>query len=321
MAPDTSHQASVAANLARFNAEFALRYDAQEATIVLSSLFAKTLLEFNPHQPRKSSEESNTVLGNLDPANLCGPDNSLPDTASFTTKFPHSLFKPGMKLLDFACGTGLVTSKLIPYLVSDDASVKTEVVGMDINQAFLAKFDEKLKGKSIPANISANSYVYDVLDSKFEDELQTQFGNKFDCIICTISYHHIDNYQKVTKKLTEFLAPGGWILIIDFYNEDAEFGLNGTKPKLNNDAVSHMGGLRLPALNETLHDYCHLENVSAAREYKCDIWQQGHFIDNHCTQDMIDKFHNGELPSKKNQFEEDLYLVQVSIVMAVGQKL
>ncbi|KAK6465730.1 S-adenosyl-L-methionine-dependent methyltransferase [Scheffersomyces coipomensis] len=314
-----SHQEAIIANLKQFDSEFASKYDLQETTTVLSLLFSKTLLEFNPlNLTRKTIDESEPVLGDPTlPNNGFTLDNTLPPINTFSTKFPHSIFKPGMKLLDFACGTGIVTTKLIPYLIDEKhTTLITEVVGIDVNEAFLNKFNEKFIHLN-QEQITINSYIYDILNPKFESELR-KFNHKFDAIICTISYHHLDNYRDVTKKLVEFLTPGGWIFIIDFYNEDVDH-IN-TKSSTANQAVRHMGGLKLSSLNETLGDYCQLHNVSSAREFKSYIWQPSRFIHDHCPQSIIDKYHKGELPSKLNESNDELFCIESSIVMAVGQK-
>ncbi|CAL1217629.1 unnamed protein product [Candida parapsilosis] len=161
------------------------------------------------------------------------------------------------------------------------------------------------------------SYEYDVLDSNIQPEL-TKFNNYFDFIFSTISYHHIHNYQQVTKKLVDFLKPGGWMFIIDFYNEDVE-DIDETDERSLSNEVQHMGGLKIDKLNHTLGEYSGLVNVSSAREFRANLWQPDVFIRSHSTKAMVDKMNDGELESKEIEGQMN-YLVETSFIFAIGQK-
>ncbi|CAL1206013.1 unnamed protein product [Candida parapsilosis] len=161
------------------------------------------------------------------------------------------------------------------------------------------------------------SYEYDVLDSNIQPEL-TKFNNYFDFIFSTISYRHIHNYQQVTKKLVDFLKPGGWMFIIDFYNEDVE-DIDETDERSLSNEVQHMGGLKIDKLNHTLGEYSGLVNVSSAREFRANLWQPDVFIRSHSTKAMVDKMNDGELESKEIEGQMN-YLVETSFIFAIGQK-
>ncbi|KAG2736599.1 hypothetical protein G9P44_000689 [Scheffersomyces stipitis] len=307
------HKDAIAANLKAFDTRMATKYDTLEPVNALSILSTKTLLEFDVNKPRKTTEESAPLLGNPSKPLVGFTLDDLPELTTFREKFPDSVFRPGMKLLDFACGTGLVTMKLPPYLAEKGKT--TEIVGIDINPKLLSIFNDKAE-KHISEEVSIKSYIYDILDPELQLELSAKFGGKFDAIICTISYHHIDSYREVTKKLAEFLAPGGWLFIVDFYNEDVEKDIPAEKA---GNAVRHMGGLKVDALNETLGSFSGLTNVSAAREFCVKLWQPDIFIENHSRQDIVDKMKSGDLESK-NVNGDITYLVDNSIIIAVGQK-
>ncbi|KAK6459589.1 methyltransferase [Scheffersomyces xylosifermentans] len=305
------HKEAIAANLKAFTADFATKYDKLDAINALSMLAAKSMLEFDPSKPRKTKKESEPVRGDPSkPFSGFTVENTLPDPSTFAEKFPHSAFKPGMKLMDFACGTGLVTMKLAPYL--QKKGVLTEVVGVDINKDFLARFNSKAQDV-VSDELSIKSHVYDILDPEVQSELDEKFGAKFDVIICTYSYHHLDSYRDVTKKLASFLRPGGWIYIVDFYNEDLEKNWQTADP---GSSVRHMGGLKVDVLNDTLTNFCGLTNASSAREGRAKLWQPKVFIESHTTQDTIDKLARDELPSKD---DGEVYLIDNSYIMAVAQ--
>ena len=317
-----AHQQAIAENKRAFDEAFAQKYEKRESQILLSYLFVKHMLEFDLSVPvkRKSLEESEPVLGDAHlPLNGFTKENTLPDVDTYLDKFTNSIFRPGMKILDFACGTGMVTELLVPYLTNKSGDdVKSEIVGIDIGTTFLKYFNQRAS-KLSNDKVSMKSYEYDVLDSNIQPEL-TKFNNYFDCIFSTISYHHIHNYQQVTKKLAEYLRPGGWMFIIDFYNEDVEEidALSNENRDIAH-GVQHMGGLKIDKLNHTLGDLAGLINVSSAREFRTYLWQPKEFLLNHSKQSMVDKMNAGELEQKDIDGEVN-YLIETSLIYAIGQK-
>lgn len=305
----SNHKEAIDANLAIFNSEFAIKYDNKESQQILALLFAKFLLEYNFTTPtiRKSPQETEKSLGDpTKPHNGITKENILPNPTTYLQDYPDSIFKPGIKLLDFACGTGMVTELFAPYIKGG------ELIGMDISSVWLERFNERAKQFNDPI---MKSFIYDILDDSKQEELKKNFENQFDVIICTIAYHHIHNYEQVTKKLATFLKNKGWLFIVDFYNEDVE------KPGVNNSkAVQHMGGLKIDKLNHTLGDIAGLENVSSAREFKTWIWQPELFINTHLNQDTIDKLKNGELQQRLVDDGDIEYLIESSLIYAVGQR-
>lgn len=319
---NTLHQDAVQANKDSFNEDFARKYEQRESQRILSLLFLKHILEMEVSTApieRKSEQESAKILGDASlPLNGFTKENTLPNPKTYLTNYPNTIFRPGMKLLDFACGTGMVTELFVPYLTGH-AGEKSEIVGIDIGPTFLKYFNERAE-KYSNENISMRSYEYDILDSSISKELN-KFDSVFDAIVCTISYHHIHNYEQVTKKLATFLKPGGWLFIIDFYNEDVE-NSGGSKEAGNGSAkaVQHMGGLKKDKLNHTLGDISGLKNVSSAREFRTQIYQPKEFIVNHCPEEITKRLERGELKERKGLEGEVDYLVEVSLIYAIGQK-
>ncbi|KAI5961594.1 uncharacterized protein KGF55_003911 [Candida pseudojiufengensis] len=317
--PTNTHEDAVAANISTFDEEFASKYEKRESQILLSYLFAKNVLEFDPNKSRKSDEESSKLIG--DPSQYCNgltKENTLPNPLTYEKDFPNGLFKPGMKLLDFACGTGMVTELFIPYL--KQPGQKSEIVGIDIGPVFLKYFNERAK-KYSDENLEMKSYEYDILNPKLEKKV-SKFENQFDVIICTISYHHIHNYEIVTQKLASFLKKGGWLFIIDFYNEDVEkIDLSNTNSKNMkvSEAVQHMGGLKKSSLNHVLKNLSGLINVTSSREFKTFIWQPASFIENHSDEQTVNNLKTGKL--KQKDFNDEInYLIETSVIYAIGQK-
>lgn len=288
----SSHKDAINENLQSFNEKVANEYDKRPSTQVLCLIFAKILLEYDPNTPRKSPEQSDQMFGNSDlDNNGLTIENTLPQQSI--------LFKEGVRVLDFACGTGIVTEKLLPYIKGG------EVTGIDINDYFLDIFNTRMKSH----NANFKSANIDILHPQENIDSYTGY---FDLIVCSISYHHLDDYESVTKKLATFLRPGGYLFIIDFYNSDVE------SKATNSGAVRHMGGLKISALEQTFSN-SGLCDISVAREIKTPIWQQDHFILNHCDEETIKNFRNQKLPSMTDKNGNKLYLINSEIVMAVGR--
>jgi len=300
----TAHQEAIAANIALLKAN---HYEQLVSVHTRSFFCAKKTVELDFSLPikRKTLEESAPLVN--DPNAPKGFNESdMPDAETFASTHPNSIFKPGIKLLDFACGTGIVTERYLPFIGETG-----EVVGIDINPDFLARFNERGQAAT-PKFVGHN---YDILDESLKKTLDDKFANHFDVITCTLSYHHIDNYRNVTNRLVDFLKPGGWLIIIDFYNEDVE----RTSTVSPNAAIRHMGGLKVDSLVDTLQNFAGLTNATAAREFRFSTYERREFIENHSTQETIDKLTKGELPQQEEN-GVPVYLVEQSIIIALGQK-
>lgn len=195
------------------------------------------------------------------------------------------------RLLDFACGTGIVTEKFQDHFDS--------VTGIDINQTFLDMFNRRVNGQS---------YLLDILEPQ-----DLTFLGKFNMIMCTIAYHHFEDYEAITRKLVTLLDTDGYLVIVDFYNPDVEHVTSA----LGNSAVRHMGGLKKSALTQTLTK-AGLSEVSISTMDNIELWQAALFIENHCTQHIIDKMTTHQLPSKTTT-SGVLYLIPSDLIMATAK--
>jgi ubiquinone/menaquinone biosynthesis C-methylase UbiE len=119
------------------------------------------------------------------------------------------VFKEGETVvMDYACGTGLISKELIPHVKS--------ILGVDISQGMVNQFNLRVQNESIsPDKMHA---VREELEGK-EGELD---GMKFDVIVCASAYHHFESIEHVTKCLVYFLNPGGSLLVVDFEKADRD---------------------------------------------------------------------------------------------------
>lgn len=197
------------------------------------------------------------------------------------------------RLLDFACGTGIMIENIVKYF--------DEVVGADINENLLSIFSSRYKGKA---------YKIDILQES------TDILGVFDVIVCTLAYHHLDDYEAITAKLAQLLVPGGKLFIVDLYNSDVEV-MDPRKSESVNNSVTHMGGLKKDSLKETLTKAGLKPDLKFALNQP--IWQMADFIVNHGTQKLIDDYKSGKLESKEID-GQTFYSFETDLVMAIGQK-
>jgi len=114
-------------------------------------------------------------------------------------------------VLDFGCGTGLVSLEL-------DAK---EILGVDLSPQMVKIFNQKAQilGKN------AKAICEDV----------NNVNKKFDVIVASMVFHHIKDINLMLKILSKKLNPNGKLFIADLYKEDGSFHDKG------NDDVFHFG--------------------------------------------------------------------------------
>jgi len=112
-----------------------------------------------------------------------------------------------MEVLDFGCGTGLVSLCILPYV--------KKITGVDGSEGMVSVFQEKIKANNIP-NCSA---VYFHSEQSFLPPGE----HSYDLIITTMTFHHIKDIRKVLGEFFSVLKPGGQVCIIDLEKEDGSF--------------------------------------------------------------------------------------------------
>lgn len=110
-----------------------------------------------------------------------------------------------MDLLDYGCGTGLLSLRLQPYVRS--------VTGVDTSLGMLEALLEKVKIRSLN-NVRAVS---------INPEKEWQPEGKFHLIVSSMTMHHIRDVEALFNKFSRLLFPGGKLCIADLDLEDGSF--------------------------------------------------------------------------------------------------
>lgn len=114
-------------------------------------------------------------------------------------------FTVDMNVLDFGCGTGLLTFELRPL-------VRT-IIGADSSRGMLEIFNAKI--------VAAG---YDNICSMHYDLEQGQpLAGRYDCIVSAMTLHHVLEIEPLLARLHGALAPGGLLCLADLDAEDGRF--------------------------------------------------------------------------------------------------
>ncbi len=117
---------------------------------------------------------------------------------------------PEMDIMDFGCGTGLLTLQLQPFVRS--------VTGVDSSQGMLNIFNMKIAKLKLN-NIRAVSADLDRGD--------TLTGN-YDAVISNMTLHHIKETESLFAQFHKITAPGGYLGIADLDLDNGQFHNDNT---------------------------------------------------------------------------------------------
>lgn len=109
-----------------------------------------------------------------------------------------------MAVLDFGCGTGLVTLKL--------ASQVGSINGADTSPGMLRTLAEKAAAQDTPVRLIP-------LDTAGTGDL----GGPYDLIVSSMTLHHVADVPALFRQFTRHLHPGGHVALADLDEEDGSF--------------------------------------------------------------------------------------------------
>jgi 2-polyprenyl-3-methyl-5-hydroxy-6-metoxy-1,4-benzoquinol methylase len=119
-----------------------------------------------------------------------------------------------MNIMDFGCGTGLLSFKIAPLV--------NRVVGIDLSEKML----EQLSLKN-----SASSEVIPL----YHNLLELPLDEKFNGIVSSMAMHHVENTAELFRAFHDHLKRDGFIAIADLEAENGTFHTHG------NEGVYHFG--------------------------------------------------------------------------------
>ena len=137
---------------------------------------------------------------------------------AFALAIKKHLAGKASRVMDFGCGTGLLTAQ---FLDIGDSFLGIDTAGGMLEQ-FNQRFEKFPQVKSLAINLEKESMSPDV-------------GN-FDLIMTAMAFHHLKEPEKTLAVFKEHLTPSGKIFVIDLDKEDGTF-----HPDNKGMGVQHFG--------------------------------------------------------------------------------
>ncbi|VVT53063.1 uncharacterized protein SAPINGB_P003385 [Magnusiomyces paraingens] len=299
---------NIEANQEKFVGEHAQKYD-NESSFQLGREISRKVLEYpNPSAPAAGSPEA------LEVAKAQSGSGAFDDTVS-------AFWDPRTtRVLDFACGTGIISAYLAAY--------SKQVVGVDIAKDMLDIFNAKVHNQGIPSD-EVQGYLLNIFDD--EDVAK---GNKivpggldnFDAAVTSLAYHHIDDIDQASRALFARLRSGGWVYVVDLSMGP------GFKPSAEKDAVvPHHGGFAPETIGNSLRDAGFVD-VKEKNIFAASLWATEEYISRfqkHHTTSLTGnddetkdykELHGMRIYDEKVEKGVTKYLVKKPMLLVVGKR-
>ncbi|EPX75047.1 hexaprenyldihydroxybenzoate methyltransferase [Schizosaccharomyces octosporus yFS286] len=282
---------STDSNVNYFNAEKAHEYD-NPTTLAVTKIISQKILQL-------SLQSSDSVV-DLDQASSY--EQFTQDSVDINEQFTHvDKFweSKSIRLLDFACGTGLISEHLAPYCDS--------ILGLDISPAMVDKFNHKFQILNAKEKAHAEN-----VDLRLGTEPNDQIAGKYDAAVCSMAYHHIQDVESITKKLKDCLKPSGRLYVTDFLKGAGSFHENMSADFHASHGISHPNGFTRRQYAELL-EKAGLKNVVVSDGFQIKIWVD----EAKCQRSSA----NPTPEVKQLTKDKALYAVKIGLVVASGQKI
>jgi SAM-dependent methyltransferase len=143
-----------------------------------------------------------------------------------------------VRLLDYACGTGLMTRVFGPYV--------TKTQGIDISPNMVSIYNTRARDAGLSEDV-VNAVVGDLFDKQNPNPKELSGAEFFNFDLATVGFgfHHFEDVVHSAKQLKERLKPGGVLVINDFL-EGGDLLVDG-----NGDPIPESAG------NNAVHSHNH----------------------------------------------------------------
>ncbi|KAM0343580.1 hypothetical protein ACHAPU_008331 [Fusarium lateritium] len=123
-------------------------------------------------------------------------------------------------MLDYACGNGVASRALAPFM--------STVRGLDISSGMAEQYNNMaLKAGYTPAKMRAMQGDLIDPESTPSEELDTPAFFNFDLVVMCMALHHIQDHEDMILQLSKRLKPGGILLIVDWVSQPESNDLKG----------------------------------------------------------------------------------------------
>ena len=116
------------------------------------------------------------------------------------------------KLLDYACGTGMISRALGPSVDS--------IYALDLSPNMIERYNDLAKESDIPSVRAAHALEANLLaDGESSEVISGPDWHEFDIASVGLALHHFPDPKEAIERLVQRLKVGGVLLIVDFLDE------------------------------------------------------------------------------------------------------
>lgn len=298
-----------AANIDHFDSKWAQQYD-NEMSFRLSREIARVILQF------KNDEDSNdTKIPTSDETIDDKEGDPIPNVSKFWDENKT-------RVLDFACGTGLISINLAPYV--------KQVVGVDIADEMLKIFNHKIYNQGISKEEMGgfNINIFEEKDiKKHENEVPGGLDG-FDAAVASLAYHHIDDIDLASRSLFARLRSGGRVYIVDL-SKGKELVSGEGKYQDKDEVVPHRGGFTADEMRNTLTQ-AGFQNIEIIDGFGVSLWATQEYLDRFRLHHVVSRveepsskykeIHGIRVYKEKEENGVKKYLIKKRMFLATGQR-
>jgi ubiquinone/menaquinone biosynthesis C-methylase UbiE len=117
----------------------------------------------------------------------------------------QNILTPDMDVLDFGCGTGLLTVRLQPFVRS--------VTGIDSSAGMLNVLNDKIVKLNLP---NVKTMLVDM-------EKGQKLTGSYHLVLCSLTLHHIPEIKPVLAQFNQVIAPRGYLCVADLDLDEGQF--------------------------------------------------------------------------------------------------
>lgn len=126
-----------------------------------------------------------------------------------TAMAAEAALSPDMDVLDFGCGTGLLTLRIQPHVHTID--------GVDNSRGMLEVFEAKI----------ARQHLHNVRARFFDMEEPASVADRYHLVVSSMALHHVACVEAALRLFHGWLHPGGRLCIADLDSDGGLFHENG----------------------------------------------------------------------------------------------
>ncbi|KAJ5156317.1 hypothetical protein N7492_009120 [Penicillium capsulatum] len=120
----------------------------------------------------------------------------------------------GIRMLEYACGPGMISMALAPFL--------TNVVGVDVSENMVDEFNRNAAVMGLSDKVTGHKA--DLLAESVSTDFSGPTFSNFDLLTVSMALHHFEHPDRALQQLTKRLKSNGVCFIIDLVPEEGHHG-------------------------------------------------------------------------------------------------